>query len=160
MFELDEKEKKELEKIEIKAFSDNLETVIKRRPLLREAARKKGITADELGDLKSKTGEPFVESKSVNSHFLFPKKIRMAVVFGKEESPCSEEVAYLCRYWDFDNTVKQVMEAEGLEKDPDSCGWVKGIPQEEDVYDEADAEDWKYVCRICGQELEIIEWNF
>src|SRR4030042_5918068 len=109
---------------------------------LREAARKKGITAERLEDLKSESGRPFVEEKSRGD--CWGHNYRKAVVTEKKSFGLhTVETAYLCR---------------GMysKEDPDGCGWVIGSPIEK-KYDEisilSGSRGIRYYCRICGKQI-------
>ena len=147
--ELDEKEREKLRKIESEVFFEKAAAEAKKRQILREGARKRGTIANKLEDLKSESGEQFIEIESGKNPFGIPKKIKAAVISGKTKSFSSEEVAYLCRYPNF-HLWKNALK---LEKDPDTCGWVKGFPEKK-WYDEigplSGSNGWRYTCRVCG----------
>jgi hypothetical protein len=113
---------------------------------LREAARKKGITAATLDDLKSKSGEPFVEEKEKKT---WGREYRLATV--TEDSPITgksmvTETAYFCC------DMFSVFSKEN--ENSDGCGWVKGQPIQK-AYDDigvlSGSAGYNIFCKICGK---------
>jgi hypothetical protein len=108
---------------------------------LRGAARKKGITAATLDDLKSKSGEPFVEEKEKKG---WGHDYRMATVTADSPitgKPLVTETAYLCCDM-FSNN------------DSGGCGWVKGQPIQRaynDIGFLSGSAGYNISCKICGK---------
>jgi hypothetical protein len=100
----------------------------KKLQIIRSAAKRQGIAADKLSDLKSESGRPFVEEK-------IEKTFKLAVV--RKESEILE-VAYLCF------------------EPQNGCGWVKGNPEYKN-YDDigflSGSAGTEYYCKICGKTL-------
>jgi hypothetical protein len=100
----------------------------KKLQLVRSAAKRQGIIADKLSDLKSESGQPFVEEEN-------EKIFKLAMV--KKGSEILE-IAYLCL------------------NPHNSCGWVKGNPEYKN-YDDigflSGSAGTEYYCKICGKFL-------
>jgi len=126
---LDEAEKTKLAALDAEASLAQQKKII----FLKRVARKKGITSKMLKGLKSKNGKRFVEEKG---HKPYRKALVREDFLGSEQ-----ETAYLCC-------------GMYLQKDPSSCGWVKGDPVEK-PYDEigclSGSRGIRYYCRICGK---------
>ncbi len=131
------------EETKVASGFDSAAFAIQRKKILylREVARKKGITAEKLEDLKSESGKPFVEEKR-KGHWGHDYR-RAVVTEDKSFGPHIAETAYLC---------------QGIysKEDPDSCGWVIGDPIEE-KYDEIEvlsgSRGTRYYCGICGKQI-------
>lgn len=106
---------------------------------LREAYKNRGEIAPTLEGLKSRSGKPFVlgrERELTGMHGC-------ASTIAKIPFPHQEEAAYLCR------GIYQ-------EEDLDSCGWVKGDPQEvpyNNIGILGGSAGSRYYCRICGKQI-------
>jgi len=129
---LTKKEKDELEGIDQKIGELNSNRVTR----LREMTRAKGFSAEKLEDLKSNCGEPFVENaKSVFNDY------KSAMARPKKENEAIEH-AYLC--------------APMYLPEGDGCGWVKGVPIEEE-FDHTGpmvgSAGTKYKCTICDLKI-------
>ncbi len=135
---LDEKEKETLVAFDLEMLAIQKKKIA----YLREIAREKGITASNLEDLKSESGESFREEKSDNR--TWGHEYRSAVVLrAPGGSPHIAEMAYLCH-------------SPYLKDDPDSCGWVKGIPVEKEYNDIgflSGSAGVRYYCKICGKQI-------
>ncbi len=119
----------------------------------RECARKQGVIAQRLEDLKSKSGQPFKEEARTSFGFrhkdyrraVVKKKILKGLLAGKS---LTIESAYLCR------SPYLALTSKSRKKDPDSCGWVKGNPVSKD-YDNigflSGSAGIRYYCKICGK---------
>jgi len=111
--------------------------------LLRKAARKKGIIAQNLADLKSEKGEPFREEKSAGLQWGDGYQKAFA------GSGIKMETAYFCKETQlFTNPADE------------GCGWVKGTPIEK-KYNEigplSGSAGERFYCRICRQQIgEVI----
>lgn len=110
--------------------------------LLRKAAGKNGILAQNLSDLKSKSGEPFREEKESGRRWG-DDGYQMAIA----GTGFKAETAYLCREM-------------RLFKSPDDkgegCGWVKGEPVKKRYHDIgplSGSAGTRFFCRICGQQI-------
>lgn len=120
---------------------------LKKRLYLREIARKKGIIAEKLEDLKSECGRPFLEEKGIGD--CKRAVVKKDTTFGplKNFSPLTGETAYLCQ---------DMYSIFSKENTPDGCGWVKGKPYEK-KYDEigvlSGSRGIRYYCRICGKQI-------
>lgn len=105
---------------------------------LREAHGNRGEIATTLEGLKSKRGRPFVPMER------FPgRRYTQAVVQVEAPFSLAVETAYLCK------GIYQ-------EEDPDSCGWVKGEPNErsyDDIGVLSGSAGHRYYCRICGKQI-------
>lgn len=109
--------------------------------LIREIARRNGVSVATLGDFKSENGEPFTEeSLGTRIHGLRTAVIMKETVTGRF-GPVEE--AYLCR---------PMYPGDGS----DSCGWVRGKPIERG-YDNigllAGSAGVRFFCRICGHQI-------
>ena len=126
---LDEKEKKKVQSFDLEILKIQKERI----EYLRSLAREKGIITSRLEDLKSKSGEPFIELQ----------REREGHEHREAKSSDKTEVAYLCC-------------GMYIKEDKDSCGWVKGRPKEQE-YDEigvmAGSAGIRYYCKICGKEI-------
>ncbi len=138
---LDKKEKNDLAILNVEMAT----AARKKLEIIRGAARRQGIIADKLDDLKSESGQPFVEEKTKRSFFGQNFRIavvRMDVSIAEKTLPVVEETAYLCK----------ALYSCGGEKD--SCGWVKGNPRHEN-YDDigplSGSAGVRYYCKICGK---------
>lgn len=142
-FILDEKEQQGLI-----VFDAQLSEIQRKKVLyLREIAKRKGLTAPTLEELKSKNGEPFVEVKSTRTsgrdyrEAAAKKEIKFPGIKSKRFE--LEEQAYLCH----DMFSK---------KDTDSCGWVRGAPVERE-YDNigflSGSAGVRFYCKICGKMI-------
>ena len=139
---LDEEDKNKLRELDEKISRAKIQKIL----ILREAARRRGLIADRLEDLKSKSGEPFVEKtpRKLRSHHLY----RKAEV--KRDSPfASIEIAYNCRsMWE-----EMFLDKEDMH---DSCGWVKGNPIQK-PYDNIGplngSAGYQYFCKICAKQI-------
>jgi hypothetical protein len=111
----------------------------KKLDLIRDSARRQGLIADKLQDLKSESGNPFIEEKPRSKGFG-GEGYRIAVVKGKFGN--AEEAAYLCE------------EMYSFGKDSSGCGWVRGNPRTEN-YDDigvlSGSAGVNYYCKICGR---------
>jgi hypothetical protein len=128
------------EQAEMVVLNTEAETIAQRRlDIVRGAARRLGIIADKMEDLKSESGNPFVEDRS-RIIGLGENGYRAAVVRGYLGSV--EEAAYLC---------EEMYSSGG---GGSGCRWVKGNPQTEN-YDNIGALSGSagvnYYCKICGQ---------
>lgn len=113
--------------------------------VIRRLARERGLVADDLSDLRSASGEPFVEPiDDRRQGFHEPPVIVYSITVNDEArrggmfvSISAGECAYLCT---------PVFEGYG-------CGWVCGKPRRES-YDEvgplAGSAGTRYRCVICG----------
>jgi len=136
---LNGKEKKVLAGLNLEASA-----ILRKRTLyLREVARRKGMTSATLEGLKSKSGKPFVEEKTKRS---WGRDYRQATIMGDSLAglpPLAVETAYLCH-------------SPYSKEDPDSCGWVKGRPVEQE-YDDisflSGSAGTRYYCKICGKQI-------
>lgn len=130
------------EKAALAALNVEIEVILrKRKELFRASAKRQGIIAKQLAELKSESGQSFVEEEKVRQTFS-GRAYQKAVVKEKTSlGPYISEVAYLCR-----NPYV------GEEKD--SCGWVKGSPVAQDYNNISflsGSAGVKYFCKICGQ---------
>lgn len=101
---------------------------------LKELARRQGLAAMKLEDLKSKSGQPFVEDDQKKTYLSY----RTA---STQES--EYEVAYLCRSRYFDDSQSR-------------CGWVKGKPREakyDDIGFLCGSSGYRQFCKICGEQI-------
>ena len=123
------------EQAEISALNEKMEElIIKKLDLIRSSARRQGLTSDNLNDLRSENGNPFIEEK-VGDKGFGRNGYRIAVT--KKEAGKIRETAYLCR------------NSEG-----DGCGWVRGNPRIENYNDIgvlSGSAGVNYYCKICGR---------
>ena len=133
---LNEEETKIASGFDLAAFEMQTKKIL----YLREIARKKGITAEKIEDLKSESGKPFVEEKPKG---YWGHEYRRAVIAEEKTFGPHVETAYLCQ-------------GIYVKDDPDSCGWVIGSPIEK-KYDEiqvlSGSRGTRYYCRICGKQI-------
>ncbi|MEX1063878.1 MAG: hypothetical protein WD898_00930 [Candidatus Paceibacterota bacterium] len=133
---LTEGDKKELAQLEAKKSELDQERI----KIIRKAAIKGGLAANNLEDLKSESGHPFIEEDGRASY-------KRAVAKGKIILP---EMAYLCQ-----SEYAPIVEGTSGEKE-DTCGWVKGEPLEKS-YDEigplSGSAGSELFCKICGKRL-------
>ena len=100
---------------------------------LRKVARRKGIIAENLKNLKSNCGEFFKEIERKDSTGGYRRATAGPL-----------ETAYLCC-------------GAHTKDDPNSCGWVKGYPRSE-RYDNrgplSGSVGTRFYCQICGKLIE------
>ena len=127
---LNEEEKKMLGSLNLHVSATKKRQVA----LIREAAKREGVIAQNLEDLKSQKGEPFREEKSVGLQWGHACQKAFA------GSGMAMEEAYLCKGM------------YSKETDADGCGWVKGTPIEK-KYDDigilSGSRGTRCYCRIC-----------
>ena len=128
---LNEEEKKMLDSLNLHILA------IKNRQLVlvREAAKREGVIAQNLEALESQKGEPFREEKSAGPLWGDYSYQKAFAGSGRKM-----EEAYLCK------------EMRSKEEDADGCGWVKGAPIKKG-YDEigilSGSRGTRCYCRIC-----------
>jgi len=139
----------EEEKQELARFNSQLSKIQGDKiTYLREIARRKGITASTLKELKSKSGKPFVEVKSKRT---FGQDYRTAAVKGEVPAELKKlnlpmqirETAYLCHEM-------------YSKKKTDSCGWVKGNPiarSYDDIGILSGSAGTQFYCKICNKMI-------
>lgn len=129
--ELDKNEKSELDNFDIAIMLAECDKIVR----VREIARQKGLTAASLEDLKSESGELFVEiDRQKTDHCLYH------TASTKEKK---NEIAYLCCSMYIDDSKT-------------GCGWVKGSPTKF-PYDEmgpmCGSKGYRHFCKICGKKI-------
>jgi len=113
---------------------------------LRKRAREQCLTAEKLEDLRSKSGQPFVEDDEKKTF----RDYRTAATQEDEY-----EVAYLCRFM----YIEELGLTEGS-----GCGWVKGEPlgkPYDDMGPLCGSKGYRQYCKICGDkigETQLVVW--
>lgn len=115
--------------------------------VVRGLCRENGFIAKDLEGLKSESGLPFIKQKKTAAiHYK-------SAVSGKGENA---EKAYFCGVdLDSDKLLRHVFSQ--LNVSESGCGWVKGVPQENEEYDmTSHCGGLKYIhyhCNVCGEKV-------
>lgn len=132
-------DKEKLSRLKLKTL--NAENI--RIRILRKAAIKAGLAAKNLKNLKSVDGATFVEDQVWSQYKL---------AFAHRKDYSATEFAYLCA------SKYELMQGKDFSKN--SCGWVKGEPEER-KYNHlgpmSGSAGTKLYCIICNKELCKLE---
>ena len=114
--------------------------------ILRGAAIRGGLAAENLNNLKSKSGAPFVEDEVWNEY-------KLAFTFmDRREDSFITEFAYLC--------ASKYELTQGKDFKKNSCGWGKGEPKEKkynNLGPMSGSAGERVYCMICHKELCKLE---
>ncbi|OGZ24341.1 MAG: hypothetical protein A2896_01765 [Candidatus Nealsonbacteria bacterium RIFCSPLOWO2_01_FULL_43_32] len=143
--ELNEDERKVVEALNMKLWAIQLATMKEKAQFLREVARRQGLIAPTLKELKSESGKPFVERKikGIRRGGDYRRAVVEDLLMGRIRTV---EIAYLCQSQPF------LIKLAKRKKDKDGCGWVKGRPVEK-PYDNIGVLSGSYHCRVCDKEI-------